>query len=265
MSLISTEIPLPLPAGLLGGLAADHQITLFLDYDGTISEITADLANAQPVAGATDLIARMAARPDRFRIIIISGRQTQTLARLLGISGDISLVGNHGLEMIEPGGNLTTVVDPALFMPDLDRVRTWMRHNVPPESGFEIEDKRFGLALHYRLADPDRALDLRLRLREFIGAQTPALAIGEGKMVIEARPRYANKGEAVRLLLGHGEPRLPVYFGDDSTDEDAFYELRNHGVTVKVCPVPCPSWAQYHVDSPRKVTAALAGMLAGAA
>ena len=129
-----------------------------------------------------------------------------------------------------------------------------MRQHVPPESGFLIEDKRFVLALHYRLADPDRALDLRLRLREFIVAHTPALVIGEGKMVIEARPRYANKGEALRRLAAgrrDREKRVTVYFGDDVTDEDAFEVLREDGgVTVRVCEPPVPSWARYRVARP---------------
>jgi trehalose-phosphatase len=267
MSPVSTEIPSLLPAGLLAGLAAGQRLTLYLDYDGTISEITPDIANAKPVAGAGDLIARMAARPDRFRVVIISGRRTDTLTCLLGGASGITLVGNHGLEILEPGGRRRMVVDPALFMPELDAVRTWLRKNVPPASGLVIEDKHFSVALHYRLADPGVAREIGRRLGEFVAIHTPSLIIGEGKMVIEARPRNANKGAAVRILATNdgGERRVAVYFGDDVTDEDAFYELRDHGVTIKVCAQLLPSWAKYRVASPQDVVAALAEMVASSA
>jgi trehalose 6-phosphate phosphatase len=262
----TTEIPLPLPAGLPARLATDHKIILFSDYDGTLSEITTDIANAQPLPGVDRLIERLVSRPDRFRVVVISGRQTEKLARLLGVSLGITLVGNHGLEIMEAGGSCRMAVDPALFMPALDAIREWLRVNVPYGAGFVIEDKKFSVALHYRLADPDLALTMRLRLREFVRAHTPALAIGDGKMVIEALPRQANKGAAVRTLMREaGEGRLAVYFGDDTTDEDAFLALRENGVTVKVGAEPVPSWARYRVASPADVTAALAEMASATA
>ncbi len=183
-----------MPAGLLAGLAAGHRLTLFLDYDGTISELTPDIADAKPVAGVIDLIARMAARPDRFRVVIVSGRRTDTLTGLLGGASGITLVGNHGLEIMEPGGGRRVVVDPASFMPALNAVRTWLRKNVPPASGFVIEDKHFSVALHYRLADPGVAREIGRRLSEFVAIHQPPLIIGEGKMVIGGAPAQRQQG-----------------------------------------------------------------------
>ncbi len=261
----SSETPLPLPAGLPARLATDHKIFLFLDYDGTISEITPDIAGAQPVPGARELIERLVSRPDRFRVVLISGRRSEKLAGLLGVPAGLTLVGNHGLEIIEPGGVSRMAVDPQVFLSQLDAVRRWLHDNVPYGAGFVIEDKQFSIALHYRLADPDLALTARLRLREFVRSQTPALTIGEGKMVIEALPRGADKGAAVLALINEErEQRLPVYFGDDATDEDAFFALRETGITVRVCPEAVPSWARYRVQSPADVTAALAEMASAA-
>ncbi len=165
-----------------------------------------------------------------------------------------------------PGGGRRMVVDPGLFMPELEAVRAWMRQNVPPASGFVIEDKHFSVALHFRLADSRLAREIGRRLGEFVAIHQPSLIIGEGKMVVEARPRNANKGAAVRILADDGgERRTAVYFGDDVTDEDAFYELRSDGVTVKVCTQPLPSWAKYRVVAPHAVVAALAEMVTSAA
>lgn len=262
MSPISTEIPQQLPKGLLGGLAACRRVTLFLDYDGTISEITPDFDNAKPIAGATELIEQMAAHSDHFRVVIISGRRTETLACLLGGIHNVTLVGNHGLEIVETGGARRMLVDPAVFMPALDAVRAWLSENVPAASGLIVEDKGFSVALHYRLADPDLAQEIKRKLTEFVALRKSALEIGEGKMVVEARPRDANKGTAVKLLARGGA--LTVYFGDDVTDEDAFYELRDRAVTVKVCAHPLASWARYRVASSQDVFAALAEMAVAA-
>jgi|SRR5579875_3507106 trehalose 6-phosphate phosphatase len=257
----STEIPLPLPAGLLARLAAGHKLILFLDYDGTISEITPDIRNAQPVAGVRDLIGKLAVCAERFRVVVISGRQLKELMRMLGVRGGVTFVGNHGLELMEPGGGIRPAVDPALFTPALDAIRRWLCANVPEAAGFVVEDKGFSVALHYRLADPGPALSIRMRLAEFVREHLPTLKVTEGKMVIEALPHQANKGQAVRALMrDEGRERLAVYFGDDATDEDAFFVLRDAGVTVKVSAQPRPSWARYRVASPHDVVAALSEM-----
>lgn len=254
-----------MPPGLPARLAADHKLILFLDYDGTISEITPDIHNARPVAGVGELIGRLASRPERFQVVMVSGRQTEELIRLLGMRRNITFVGNHGLEITEHTGHIRICVDPGMFMPELDAVRGWLRENVAHKAGFVVEDKRFSVALHYRLADPGPALSVRMRLAEFVRAHLPALRIGEGKMVIEAIPRQANKGEAVRTLMREaGEDRLAVYFGDDVTDEDAFFALRERGVTFKVGAQPRPSWARYRVASPQDVAAALSEMTSAA-
>ena len=167
----STEVAAPLPAGLLARLAADHRIALFLDYDGTLSEITPDIANAQPFSGAAELVGRLAERPDRFRVVIISGRQPDKLVRLLGVSRNLTFVGNHGLEIVEPGRPPVFAIDPDLLRSALRSVKDWLADNVDPAAGFVVEDKGLGVALHYRFADPDQARILCARLRQFVALE----------------------------------------------------------------------------------------------
>jgi trehalose 6-phosphate phosphatase len=220
----SAEVPAPLPADLPAKLAIEHKIALFLDYDGTISEITPDVANARPVPGAPELIERLASR-DRFQVALISGRQVETLVHLLGVRRNVTYVGNHGLQIMRADGSGQVAIDPQRLRAALDAVRIWLRANVPANSGFVVEDKYLGVALHYRLAEPMMALAICRGLEGFVGTQS-ALAIRNGKMVIEAVPREANKGDAVcRLMRESGEGRLAVYFGDDLTDEDAIAAL----------------------------------------
>ena len=77
-------------------------------------------------------------------------------------------------------------------------------------------------------------------------------------MVDEVLPRDAGgKGAAIRELEKSVERNAmrPVYFGDDITDEDAFLELRDRGITVLVG--DRASWAQYRVAGPDEVIRAL--------
>jgi trehalose-phosphatase len=78
-------------------------------------------------------------------------------------------------------------------------------------------------------------------------------------MVDEILPRgIGGKGLAVRWLLDsmNVRPRSITYFGDDTTDEDAFFELRRSGVTILVGQLR-RSWAHYHVAGPAAVAALL--------
>src|SRR5260370_18301290 len=78
-----TKVPVPLPRGLIPQLAAQRKLLLFLDYDGTISEITPDLFHAAPIAGAREVITALPARHDRIPLALISGREIHELLRLL--------------------------------------------------------------------------------------------------------------------------------------------------------------------------------------
>ena len=77
-----------------------------------------------------------------------------------------------------------------------------------------------------------------------------------GKMVLEIRPNVDfNKGEAVREILGTfpSDGCLPIYLGDDQTDEDAFRVLKGKGVSVFIGPGGLPSEAEYFLRDPDEV------------
>jgi len=256
-----TNLPIPLTSGLLSGLASSRPIFLFLDYDGTISEINPIPANATPVSGAREIIQRISAHRDRIRVAIVSGREIDEVQRLSLLQDNLMFVGAHGLEIMEGNGQRWIVTDVKEFMPDLTAVREWLRETVPPNSGFIVEDKHIAIALHYRNAPPELIAKLRQDLENFVSSNT-RLAMRSGKMVLEVIPPEAGKGFAVSFLLqrAEGDP-IPVYFGDDTTDEDAFFALRRNGITVLVSPNPRPTWARYYVQNPTQVIEALSELL----
>ncbi len=249
-----------LPAGALGALARRSRILLCLDYDGTIAEIVDDPARATPLPAARPILERLAARPDRIAIAIVSGREISALRRFLGLDDGLILIGVHGLQILWPDG--TREMTAGTSRADLARVRAWTAANVPRGQGFLIEDKEFSIALHYRCAPPEIAPGIRDAFSAFVARETPALTLSPGKCVIEALPKIAGKGHAIRALIRRFGGFTPVCFGDDVTDEEAFAAVGADGWTVMVGAAR-RSAARYRVESPGAVVHAL-GELAAA-
>ncbi len=262
---VSSETPRPLPRGLLAGLLERARLLLCLDYDGTISEIIPDPERAVPIESARESIRTLARHPDRLAVAVVSGREIAAVRRLLGLGAGLLFAGAHGLEYIGLDGRRHYPAGVEQCRADLDAVRRFLRGAVARGRGFVVEDKRAALALHYRNADPAEAGGLLERFGRFVAERTPSLEIMRGKMVYEALPRgIGGKGAAVRFFLGElGEPRpQPVYFGDDTTDEDAFLALAPlGGVTVLVGPER-RSFAKFRVAGPREVAELLAELAA---
>ena len=116
-------------------------------------------------------------------------------------------------------------------------------------SGAFVEDKGISLSVHYRMTPDELEPDVQERVGQ---ATADAVANGDvivvqGKRVLDVRPAAAcDKGAALRLLMAilserkgtrRADSRIPIYIGDDTTDEDAFREVnRNDGVSVLVGP-----------------------------
>jgi alpha,alpha-trehalase len=254
-----TVFPQPLPVGLLPDLLQSGDLLLCLDYDGTLSEITSQPDGARPVPGVVDSLLLLAQYTSRIEVAIVSGRDLGTLRQFLGLQCTTWLIGTHGLEMIDREGQRLHAPGVLNCTEELQCVRRWIDKEHFARSGFVIEDKELAIALHYRLVEPFVAASVQKVLRQLVERECPGLRIIQGKMVNEIVPKdIGGKGYAVRWLLS-SMPKKPlsiVYFGDDTTDEDAFFELCDKGVTVLVG--PCRrSWARYFTPGP----SAVAGIL----
>lgn len=258
------SVPKQLPPNLLPRIVQKRKLLLCLDYDGTLSEIAAHPAEARPVPRARRMLRALAAHRERAAVAIISGRDLATLRALLRPAGGVWMAGSHGIEIIDPRGKRYCQRASPLARAEIAKIRAWIKREVRPRDGFVIEDKRIAIALHYRNAKPAIAAVLRASLRELVETRCPSVAILHGKMVDEFIPRgLGGKGAAVRIIQRLiAQPKLtPVYFGDDTTDEDAFRELRRDGVTIRVGGAR-RSWAQFRVASPAMVVIALDELLA---
>ena len=232
--------------GELASLINDYQnVFLLLDYDGTLVPIAPTPGQARPGKELLGLLDRITSLPGR-QVAVISGRSLLDLERLLPLP-QLYLAGGHGGEYRYPGGR--TILDPAVEIasPRIKDLLPKVEALLAGSRGFLVEDKGHGLSLHYRLAEPQEAREVviafKLLCRDLLAEGS--LDLLEGKKVVELRPRGVNKGNVVKLLLGQAQDMLPVYIGDDTTDEDAFRVLAGLGPTVKVSAYPGVSQATY--------------------
>ncbi len=218
---------------------------LFLDVDGTLIEI-ADAPDAVSVDPAMiDVLARLDRRFDG-ALALVSGRELATLDRFFRPLR-LTAAGLHGLERRTPGGEIQRSDGAA---DRLEQVRAALIAFAATDARLLVEDKGMTAALHYRRA-PDRA-DEVLGLADRLAAEIDgALILQRGKMVIEFRPRGPHKGDIVDRFMAETPfaGRVPVFIGDDVTDEDGFAAVnRRHGHSIRVGPEEATE-ARWRIDS----------------
>lgn len=242
-----------LPADLISALdtvAATPRLLVTSDFDGTLSPIVNNPADARALPAGSAALLDLAALPDTF-VALVSGRALDVLRELSGMPDSVHLVGSHGAEF---NTGFTQTVDTALLAEIVDSL-TEIASRYP---GTAVETKPASAALHVRnaaAADGEAALAAARKA----GAQWAAEPT-EGKAVLEFAVVTTNKGSAIDVLRERDDATAVVFLGDDVTDEKAFARLRDGDVGVKVG--PGPSAAQYRVDSPEDVAEALAYLAA---
>ncbi len=200
---------------------------LFLDLDGTLLEI-AERPDAVVVPG--DLIAGLAAARDFLdgALAVVSGRPMADLDRLLyPLSLDCG--GEHGAVLRYRGA--TEVLGEAVPLVWVARIRTAAQ----AWPGVLVEEKARSIAVHYRQA-PQYAQAIEQLLRGLVTADRRFQILG-AQMAFELRDADVHKGRAVAGFMAR-EPyrgRLPVFVGDDVTDEDGIREaVRQGGLGLRV-------------------------------
>lgn len=198
---------------------------LLTDFDGTVSPIVADPLLAELVEGASGALERLA---ERLAVVaIITGRAPLDARRMAAVPS-LLVVGNHGLEWLEPDAD--EPVASAAVSAMQDRMRAALA-GVPDLEGVVVEDKGVSSTIHYRGApDPDEA---RARIETAVGVPGEGIEVRHGRMSVELRPvGLGDKGAAARALVERFDLAGVVVMGDDLTDLDMFTavaDLRDAG------------------------------------
>ena len=214
---------------------------LFLDFDGTLVELAETPDSIRVSPALPPLLERLGAKLDG-RLAIVSGRAIADLERHLSCTS-IVVSGSHGLELRLRGGNLVPLSAPRGIDVARERVATFGES----AENLLVENKPFGVALHYR-----KAPGLEAQVRAFMSevAAATGLSLQHGKMVAELRPPGADKGDALRAIMVEPEfvGARPIFVGDDITDEDAFEAAAALGGGGVLVGEPRASAAKWRLD-----------------
>jgi trehalose 6-phosphate phosphatase len=214
---------------ILSGRLSLRTTAFFFDVDGTLADIQPRPELVFIPGPIHHALARLQALGAA--VAVVSGRpltQLDTLLQPLVLPA----AGVHGAERRGADGGEQT-----LEMDDVTRTALLAELDSAAERypGLMIENKRIAFALHYRQA-PELEADIR-GLAEALTTRYPSLAVQPGKCVFELKPKGASKGEVIRTFLQEAPfvGKVPVFLGDDLTDEAGF-EVVNAlgGISIKV-------------------------------
>ena len=189
----------------------------FLDVDGTLVEIAARpsavVVSCETISLLQDLARRLAGA-----VALVSGRTLADLDRLFAPLR-LPAAGLHGLERRTASGS---IVRTSVAVEALEGAREAL-HSLARLPGVLIEDKAASLAVHYRQA-PDREAEVVTAVGDIADRSGGGLTLLRGKMVAELRPPGPDKGDVVAAFMMEAPfaGRVPVFIGDDVTDEDGF-------------------------------------------
>lgn len=244
-------------------LAVAPRLFCGLDYDGTLAPIAPTPDLAEPFPGTRPLLERLAARRG-VSLAIVTGRAIADVRRFLDLD-TAYYVGIHGLELCRPGQAVTDSAAGRRARAILPQLAARLRAEIGAGDGLLLEEKGAALALHYRLAAPAAARRGVAALERQVAELRDAgekLELLRGHAVVEVRPAGVDKGRALCELLESDAPdALPLYVGDDRTDEDAFAALPAAAVTVRVGPADVVTAARYRLPDPAAVHAFLAQLV----
>ena len=226
---------------------------LFLDVDGTLlgfkprpEDVVAD-GELRALLGTLDKATSGA-------VALISGRMVEDLDRIMA-PVVLAAGGTHGADLRWPGGRRAVVA-----VKTLAEVRPRVEAFVAAREGLMLEDKGAALAVHFRHA-PQREAEIRRFLDETVGDLE--LMVQHGKMVAEVKSRFSSKGKAIERFM-EAPPfagRMPLFIGDDLTDEHGFASVNAlGGLSVKVGDESEPTVARRRLANVAGVRAFLTAM-----
>lgn len=229
---------------------------LILDYDGTLVGFENNPLDAKPSNDLYDLLDQLQGEKNT-TVAIISGRDKDTFDSWFG-NKNYNLISDHGVWWFSDKKWTA-----------LERVKIdWMENIMPiletfvdRTPGTFIETKKYSLAWHYRMADPElakiRTIELNTVLTSMVANNE--LSILQGNKVIEIKSSNVNKGRAMNQILLQKKYDFIAIAGDDWTDEYMFDEAPERAYTLKVGLENTK--AKYHIKSHERILELLSKLI----
>uniref|UniRef100_A0A1J3EAU4 Trehalose 6-phosphate phosphatase n=1 Tax=Noccaea caerulescens TaxID=107243 RepID=A0A1J3EAU4_NOCCA len=240
------------------------QIVMFLDYDGTLSPIVENPDKAYMTPEMRDAVKGVARY---FPTAIVTGRCRDKVRSFVKLPG-LYYAGSHGMDIKGPSkktkhnkSNRGVLFQAANeFLPMIEQVSKCLVEKMRDVEGASVENNKFCVSVHYRCVDQKDWGVVAEHVTSIL-SEYPKLRLTQGRKVIEIRPTIKwDKGKALEFLLeslgfANSNNVLPIYIGDDRTDEDAFKVLREkgQGFGILVSKVPKETSATYSLQEPSEV------------
>jgi trehalose-phosphatase len=227
-----------------------------LDFDGTLAPFQTDRNKAFPYPGIKSVVEEIL-EVGRTRVVMVSGRDATELIPLLAVDPHPEVWGLHGLQRVKPDGSIEVSELDEPTLKALALADDWLDIQ---QLQHTAEFKAGSIAVHWRGLSIPEAEDIHHRV--ILGwssiAKQSGLDLLQFDGGVEIRSKKANKGSAVRTLLGEMDAEAPAaYLGDDITDEEAFHAINGLGLSILVRPVWRPTAAQLWLKPPEELLAFL--------
>ncbi|EXB62198.1 Trehalose-phosphate phosphatase [Morus notabilis] len=257
--------------------AEGKEVVVFLDYDGTLSQIVEEPDQAFMTDEMRSALGEVALA---FPTAIVSGRRRDKVFKFVQLK-NVHYAGSHGMDISTPSGSLkysghehqviTTdehgkeavhFLPAQEFLPTIQEIIKDLREKTKDIKGSMIEDNQFCVSVHYRKVANEEDVDILKKMVKSLMEAHKKFRISEGKKVLDIRPNIDwDKGRALQYLLdtlgydSTSEDVFPVYIGDDKTDEDAFTAIRQigRGFPIVVSSTPKQTKAAHSLRDPTEV------------
>ena len=206
------------------------RLAVFLDFDGTLSPVADRPDEAVISKSMRDVVSALS---ESCPVAIVSGRDRADVHRRVGLD-TLFYAGSHGFDIAGPTDQPVRHQEGTEFNAEIEAVEGKLRTALEAVEGVLFEPKTASLSVHYRLVRPADRVTVEDAVRRILDDH-PGLRLLLGKMIFEIQPGLDwNKGSAVLWLLDtlglDGPDVVPVYIGDDITDEDAFAVIKSSGI-----------------------------------
>lgn len=211
----------------------NRQPVLFLDYDGTLSPIVPNPEDAVLTEETKKVLQKLS---QVIPVIVVSGRDRADVQSKVGL--DIIYAGSHGFDITGPNGLDMQYEGGANALGALDEAEQHLQKQLKDIAGCRVERKKYAIAVHYRnVADHEVQTVQDIVLAEL--EKHEQLKKGTGKKILELKPNIDwHKGRATTWLLStlgvETDKQIPVFIGDDITDEDALEAIAEEGIGILV-------------------------------